>query len=97
MPREAIEYANLQREPLETAMRGTSLFQEETGHFIRKNAYRSCHDINTVKKLHEDVPHRLQKDMLENIKIVDQLNESNLRHVGHVVLSFHVLKPLVRN
>ena len=44
----------MQREALEAATRGTSLFHEETGHFTGKNAYRSCHDINTVKKLHVD-------------------------------------------
>ena len=60
MPREAIEDAkrdinNVPKEAIEDAKRGTSLFQEETGHFIGKNAYRSCHDINTVKKLPGDV------------------------------------------
>ena len=45
----------MQRETSEAAMRGTSLFQEETGHSIGKNAYRSCHDISTVKKLPGDL------------------------------------------
>ena len=45
----------MQREALEAATRGTSLFQEETGHFIGKNAYRSFNDINKEKKLPGDV------------------------------------------
>ena len=45
----------MKTEAIEVAKRGTSLCKNGKGQVIREYVYRSCHDINIVKKLTEEV------------------------------------------